>query len=249
MEYLSTKEIADKWGISDRRVRILCEQGRINGAFKMGRNYQVPADAEKPADARSHRDYIVPIEYAELFSRIDEKKAQINKHRPLTVGEVQRLREEFLVEFTYSSNAIEGNTLTLKETALVLEGITIDKKPLKDHLEVIGHRDAFLYVEELVKNKSPFTEKVIKDIHALVLMDRPEDKGVYRRIPVTIMGAHHDPPQPYLVPVQMEQLILEYKEKSLHPIQSAAVFHLRFEGVHPFIYGNGSTGRLLLNFW
>jgi Fic family protein len=120
-------------------------------------------------------------------------KAELDKRRPLTQGELARLREEFMVEFTCNSNAIEGNTLTLKETALVLEGVTIDRKPLKDHLEAVGNRDAFLYVQQIITDKVPFTERVIKDIHSLVLMDRPEDKGVYRRIPVRIMGAYHEP--------------------------------------------------------
>jgi hypothetical protein len=151
MEYMTTKQTAEKWGISDRRVRLLCEQGRIDGAYKERRTYLVPADSAKPSDGRRRDDYTIPQAYTELFARIDAKKKELDRRRPLTPGEVQRLREEFLVEFTYSSNAIEGNTLTLRETAMVLEGITIDKKPLKDHLEAIGHRDAFVYVEQLVK--------------------------------------------------------------------------------------------------
>ena len=152
-----------------------------------------------------------------------------------------------MVEYTYNSNAIEGNTLTLQETALVLEGITIDRKPLKDHLEAVGHKDAFLYVQDLVKDKVPFSESIIKQIHTLVLMDRPEDRGVYRRIPVRIMGAYHTPPEPVVVPEQMEKLIKEFSKKKLHPIESATLFHLKFEGIHPFVDGNGRTGRLILN--
>jgi Fic family protein len=174
-------------------------------------------------------------------------KAELDRRRPLTQGELKRLQDEFLIEFTYNSNAIEGNTLTLKETALALEGVTIDQKPLKDHLEAVGHRDAFLYVTELVSEKTSISERVIKDIHALVLMNRPEDKGVYRRIPVKIMGALHEPPQPYLVPVQMEQLLRELSADKRHDIEKATLFHLDFEGIHPFIDGNGRTGRLLLN--
>lgn len=158
------------------------------------------------------------------------------------------MRDEFLIEYTYNSNAIDGSTLTLQETALVLEGITIDKKPLKDHLKVVGHRDAFLYVEELVKSKVPFSEHIIKEIHTLVLIDRPEDRGVYRRIPVRIMGAYHVPPDPVLVPEQMERLVAGFEgNKKLHPIERAALFHLKFEGIHPFVDGNGRTGRLILN--
>ncbi len=152
-----------------------------------------------------------------------------------------------MVEYTYNSNAIEGNTLTLQETALVLEGVTIDKKPLKDHMEAVGHRDAFLYVQELVQNQVAFSEAIIKQIHTLVLMDRPDDRGIYRRIPVRIMGAFHEPPDPVLVPERMEKLVTEFNNKKLHPIESAALFHLKFEGIHPFVDGNGRTGRLILN--
>jgi Fic family protein len=185
-----------------------------------------------------------------IFEKIDDLLEQLNNSRPLTQGELERLRDEFLIDFTYNSNAIEGNTLTLQETALIInEGITIAQKPLKDHLEVIGHKEAYFYIEELVKQKIPLSEKVIKDIHSIVLMDKPQDKGVYRRVPVRIMGAVHEPPQPYLVPVQIEQLILEYEEmkKTMHPIERVALFHLKFEGIRPFIDGNGRTGRLLLN--
>ena len=247
MEYMSVKQAAECWGISDRRVRLLCEQGKINGVKQEGRSYRIPFDAVKPMDGRMLRGKIIPQEYSTLFAQVDALKTELTKKRPLTQSELKRLQEEFLVEFTYNSNAIEGNTLTLRETALVLEGITIDKKPLKDHLEAVGHRDAFLYVQQLVTDKIAVSEKLIKDIHSLVLMDRPEDKGTYRRIPVRIMGAYHEPPQPYLVPVQMEQLIVGQKETKRHPIENAALFHLNFEGIHPFIDGNGRTGRLLLN--
>lgn len=184
------------------------------------------------------------------FDRIDDLLTELNKHRPLTSGEVARLRDEFLIDFTYNSNAIEGNTLTLGETALIInEGITIAEKPLKEHLEVIGHKEAYFYVEELVKDKIPLSEKVIRDIHSIVLMDKPQDKGRYRNIPVRILGAVHEPPQPYLVPVQLEQLLADYEDmqNNYHIIECIAQFHLRFESIHPFIDGNGRTGRLLLN--
>ena len=248
LDYLKVKQVAEQWGISDRRVRVLCEQGKIEGVIRQGRAYLIPACAVKPVDGRTLRGMNIESEYADLFSRIDALKVELDKHRPLTKGELKRLRDEFLVDYTYNSNAIEGNTLTFKETAMVLEGITIDRKPLKDHLEAVGHRDAFLYIEQLIKDKIPFSERVTKEIHSLVLMDRPEDKGVYRRIPVRIMGAYHEPPQPYLVAPQMEQLVAEFANTKLHPIEAAVLFHLKFEGIHPFIDGNGRTGRLILNF-
>lgn len=247
MGYITVKQASERWGISDRRVRVLCEEGRIEGVVKKGRSYLIPANALKPIDGRSLRGKVIPEQYATLFSSIDEMKAELDRRRPLTGGELKRLQDEFLVEFTYNSNAIEGNTLTLRETALVLEGVTIDKKPLKDHLEAVGHRDAFLYVVSLVSGKSSISERIIREIHALVLMNRPEDKGVYRRIPVKIMGAHHEPSQPYLIPVQMERLVADLSHDNRHTIETAALFHLDFEGIHPFIDGNGRTGRLILN--
>ncbi|MFV0362435.1 MAG: Fic family protein [Suipraeoptans sp.] len=247
MNYINVKQVAEQWGLSERRIRILCEQGKIDGVTKQGRSWLIPENAIKPIDGRTVRGIDISQEYASIFSHVDSLKADLNTRRLLTQGELKRLQEEFLIEFTYNSNAIEGNTLTLRETALVLEGVTIDKKPLKEHLEAVGHRDAFLYVERLVSEKVPISEKVVKDIHSLVLMDRPEDKGVYRSIPVRIMGAFKESPQPYLVPVQMEQLIHDLAKDKHHPIERAALFHLNFEGIHPFIDGNGRTGRLVLS--
>lgn len=249
LEYISVQQAAKLWDISDRRVRVLCSEGKIPGTIKEGRAYKIPADALKPVDERTLRGKSIPTQYEDLFKRIDAKKMELQKRRPLTQGELERLREEFLLEFTYNSNAIEGNTLTLQETAMVLEGITIDKKPLKEHLEAVGHKDAFEYIYELVSEKVDLSEKVVKDIHSLVLMDRPQDRGVYRRLPVRILGAKVEPPQPYLVPIKMEELMLNYRslDNKLHDIEKIARFHLDFEGVHPFIDGNGRTGRLILN--
>ncbi len=247
MQYITVKQASERWGISDRRVRVLCAEGRIEGVVKEGRSYLIPEGALKPIDGRSLRGKEIPEQYAALFNAIDEMKAELDRRRPLTSGELKRLQDEFLVEFTYNSNAIEGNTLTLQETALVLVGVTIDKKPLKDHLEAVGHRDAFLYVVSLVSDKVAISERIIRKIHSLVLINKPEDKGLYRRIPVKIMGAHHEPPQPYLVPVQMERLLADLSRDNRHIIETAALFHLDFEGIHPFIDGNGRTGRLILN--
>lgn len=246
-EYLKVSETARRWGISSRRVRALCAEGRVDGMIRRGNLYMIPADAEKPSDGRAIR---AKATFGELLETIDRKTEKLKKLRPLTEGEVERLREEFMVEFTYNSNAIEGNTLTLQETAMVLEGITIDRKPLKDHLEVIGHKDAFLFISDITQKKIPLSESVIKQIHALVLMDRPNDKGVYRSIPVRIMGAFCEPAQPYLIEPKMHALMQTDTErkKTMHPVARIALFHLEFEGIHPFIDGNGRTGRLIMNF-
>lgn len=184
------------------------------------------------------------------FAKIDELRTKLKNLRPLNDAELKRLRDEFIIDNTYNSNAIEGNTLTLRETALILqEGITIAEKPVREHLEVIGHKDAFEYVLALADADTELTERVIKEIHSLVLMNDANNRGVYRSVPVQILGAAHTPPQPYLVPVQIEALLRDYEEmkRTMHTIEAAAEFHLRFEGIHPFIDGNGRTGRLILN--
>ena len=184
------------------------------------------------------------------FDKLNLLSEKLKNLRPLSQTEMRRLSEEFMIENTYDSNAIEGNTLTLRETALILqEGITIAEKPLKDHLEAIGHKDAFLYIVELADRNEPLTEKVIKDIHSLVLMNDSANRGVYRRLPVKILGVQHNPPQPYLVPVEMERLVLNYTQmkQEKHNIEAIGLFHILFEGIQPFIDGNGRTGRLILN--
>lgn len=190
------------------------------------------------------------MELQKLFDGIDTRKEKLNGYRPLTQGEAEQLRDEFIIGFTYNSNAIEGNTMTLDETALVLrEGVTIGGKSVREHMELIGHRDACLFVEDMVRQPEPLTEKMILDLHSLVLMDRREDRGVYRRVPVRITGTQTELPQPWQVPIEMERLLEEYhgEMQTLHPIERAALFHLRFESIHPFIDGNGRTGRLLMN--
>ena len=172
---------------------------------------------------------------------------ELDSRRPLTEGELERLTEEFIIEYTYNSNAIEGNTLTLRETDMVLRGLTIDRKPLKDHMEAVGHKEAFGFVQDLVKEQAPLSESIIKQIHYLVLADKPQDRGVYRKIPVRIMGTKHEPVQPYLIQSEMEQLLQAYRNSSEHIISRLARFHIEFERIHPFIDGNGRTGRLLVN--
>lgn len=238
--YMTVKQAAQKWSISDRRVRILCAEGKIPGAFQVGRGWKIPIDAVKPADGRFKTA-------SNLLAIIDQKKAELDTRRPLTEGEAQRLAEEFAVEYTYNSNAIEGNTLTLRETDMVLRGLTIDKKPLKDHMEAVGHKEAFDYVRQLVQSATPISERIIQQIHYLVLADKKDDRGVYRRVPVRIMGAAHEPVQPYLIAPQMEQLLQQYANSTEHIITKLARFHIEFESIHPFIDGNGRTGRLLIN--
>ena len=249
MKYIKVSEAAEKWGISARRVRLLCEQGRIAGVERKGNLYMIPDDAEQPVDARTYAKKGSKKAYTPILEQVDTLKKSLDAARPLTPVEVEAIKEVFLVEHTYNSNAIEGNTLTLQETALVLQGITIDQKPLKDHLEAVGYKEAFQYVEELAKQDKPISEFDIKSIHNLVLADRPEDRGTFRRVNVRIAGASTNPVQPYLIAPKIEELLNDYPNwtKSMHIVECVATFHLHFESIHPFIDGNGRTGRLLMN--
>lgn len=185
-----------------------------------------------------------------LFQDVDRLKTRLSQLRPLSKAELARLRQEFIIESSYNSNAIEGNTLTLRETAMVLnDGVTIAGKSIRDHLDIIGFKDAFHFLFELVETHEELSERVIKDIHALVLMGNSE-KGCYRRIPVRILGAENEPTPPYLIEEEMKTLLRNYllKKQENHPLVAIAWLHLAFESIHPFIDGNGRTGRLLLNF-
>ena len=249
MKYIKVSEVAAKWGISARRVRLLCEQGRIAGVERKGNLYMIPEDAERPIDARTYAKTSLKKSYTPILEQINSFKKTLDSCRPLTPAEVEAIKEVFLVEHTYNSNAIEGNTLTLQETALVLQGVTIDKKPLKDHLEAVGYKEAFQYIEELAKQDKDLSEYDIKSIHNLVLADRPEDRGTFRRVNVRIAGALTNPVQPYLIEPKTEELLNNYKvwSETMHIVERVAIFHLQFESIHPFIDGNGRTGRLIMN--
>lgn len=181
-------------------------------------------------------------------------KTKLDEHRPLAGEIVSNLHENLVVQWTYHSNAIEGNTLTLKETKVALEGITIGGKTLREHVEAINHRDAILFVEDLVTKQQPLDEYTIKSLHQLVLKNIDADPsnnnaGRYRQVNVLISGANHKPPQAVHVPEQMEAFIEWYTTDAqvLHPVERAARVHGEFVKIHPFTDGNGRTSRLLMN--
>lgn len=188
---------------------------------------------------------------ARLLQRIDEKKKELDQLRPLPAAAVQRLHEQLMLEWTYHSNAIEGNTLTLRETQLILEtGLTIGGKSLREHFEVINHREAILFVESLVALDEPVTPFQVRQIHALVLKSiDDENAGNYRQLPVRIAGATHQPPEAW----ELTRLMtawgdwLEGTAKQLHPVEQAALAHHQLAAIHPFIDGNGRTARLVMN--
>ncbi len=186
-----------------------------------------------------------------LLARLEHKKAQLDALRPLPAAAVARLREQLTVEWIYNSNAIEGSTLTLRETQLILEtGLTIGGKSLREHFEVINHKDAIEYVESLSEQEAPLSAFHVRQIHKLVLSRiDDENAGQYRRTQVRIGGAQHVPPESWEVPQRMQdwETWLHQAEHELHPVVLAAQAHHRLVAIHPFVDGNGRTARLVMN--
>lgn len=193
--------------------------------------------------------YLSPI----LTSRIDEKLAKLVALRPLPSTAVKKLQERFEIEMTYNSNAIEGNSLTLKETFLVInEGLTIKGKPLKDHLEIKDHHEALDMVYELIgyDAQPTLSEHLIRTLHQLVVRKTEEEfAGKYRVSNVFIGGADHTPPDALQVPADMKKMMTWFgkEQKTLHPIELAALLHHKLVYIHPFFDGNGRTARLVMN--
>ena len=184
------------------------------------------------------------------FKKLDELKLKLDSFRPLNPYIVKNLHEDLVLRWTYHSNAIEGNTLTLKETKVALEGITIGGKTLREHFEAINHKDAILFMEDLAQKEDKLSEYSIKQIHSLILKNiDDENKGKYRTTNVIISGAEHKPPQSFEVQSQMQEFIKKYNENitKLHPIELASFVHIEFVKIHPFIDGNARTSRLLMN--
>lgn len=190
-----------------------------------------------------------------IFVRMDDKLQQIdtllgelNQYR---ANENYRITEALEIEYTYDSNRIEGNTLTLHETDMVVnKGITIAGKGLREHLEAINHKEAIDFIKDVAQKKEPISERVLLDIHAIVLHSIDKDNaGKYRRVPVIISGSKHIPPQPYLLQPKMDELFQWYEanKDSMHPVVLAAQMHEKLVSVHPFIDGNGRTARLVMN--
>lgn len=189
-----------------------------------------------------------------ILSEIDNIKSELSTLRPLPIEALNKIQEALDVEYTYESNRIEGNTLTLQETALVVnEGVTISGKSMREHLEAINHAQAIDFIKDIAKDNIEINERLIKEIHAIILhgIDR-ENAGKYRNIQVMISGSIHMPTQPYLIESEMESFIIKYNhmlEAKEHPVVIAAYLHDELVKIHPFIDGNGRTSRLLMNLY
>lgn len=245
------KEASEKWNISERRIRQLIQDGRIEGARKMGTTWYIPDETDKPIDKRWKEEKNYRIDLPEdYFNEVDSKLKKLNSKRPFPKETIKSLEENNILNWTYNSNAIEGNTLTLRETKVVLEGITIGGKSVKEHLEALNHKEAILFLKDLVNGNTELLEWNIKNLHALILkgIDN-QNAGKYRQEKVVISGATQKPVDYVQVPEKMEKLILEYDEwQQFHPLIRAALLHGEFVFIHPFVDGNGRTARLLMNF-
>lgn len=188
---------------------------------------------------------------SEMISMAERLKSELDSHRPFSHEATNNLHDFLIVEWTYHSNAIEGNTLTRSETKVVIEdGLTIGGKTVREHLEAINHREAIVWLEELVQRNEELSERVIKDLHGLILRGiEPKNTGIYRGQNVLISGAIHTPPEHIVVSELMERMIDWYRNTGphLHPIVRASILHSDFVKIHPFVDGNGRTARLLMN--
>ncbi|MBI5472206.1 MAG: Fic family protein [Ignavibacteriae bacterium] len=187
----------------------------------------------------------------ELLPAIDALRNELNQYRPLPAAQLEKLERALFVEYTYESNRIEGSTLTLQETALVIEkGITVSGKSLREHLEAINHYEAIGFVKSIAENNEPFNERTLKDIHALVLRGiDAENAGKYRAVNVRIAGSRHIPADAVNVQERMDEYFGFYEEQKnvLHPVLLSAHLHEKLVTIHPFIDGNGRTARLVMN--
>lgn len=193
-------------------------------------------------------------EITTLLQECDTLRAHLSAMRPLPAEALKKIEDALAIEYTYESNRIEGNTLTLQETELVVnEGVTIAGKSMREHLEAINHAEAIDYIKDFAHNGMEISERTIKEIHALVLHGiNRENAGRYRSVPVMISGSRYIPPQPYLIGKLMEDFMIRYREmegEKVHPVLIATYLHDELVRIHPFIDGNGRTSRLLMNLY
>lgn len=183
-----------------------------------------------------------------LLNEIDELKSRLDNFRQF---DSFRIKQALELEYTFESNRIEGNTLTLRETDLVInEGLTISGKSMREHLEAINHKEAIDYIKQLMEKSTSLIEREVLAIHNLILRGiHSEDAGRYRKVQVMIKGSSHMPPQPFLIAKEMEDYFIWYEENKskMHPVVLAAEMHERLVTIHPFIDGNGRTSRLVMN--
>lgn len=191
-----------------------------------------------------------PSEIQKLLKLVDKLQEEINRKRPLKQKRIQLLKNYYLIGLTYTSNSLEGNSLTESETKVVIEeGLTIGGKPLRDHLEAQGHARAYEYMFSLVSKKG-VTIKDIKKLHKLFYEKiDADDAGKYREVDVLITGSKHSFPKPKDIDKLMKEFEKDIKVylQNEHPVVAATKIHKDFVNIHPFIDGNGRIARLIMN--
>lgn len=245
--------LAEAYGIPLSNLMIAYLGDRIYSEFGMDPHFlealavaenQVQYHPQKKVDAVSDT-------LTRLLQECDELHAEWSALHPLGQLQLHNLREYFDVAYTFESNRIEGNTLTLHETSLVVQkGLTVGGKSMREHLEAINHQHAIDFVRDIAGKREAISERLIKEIHALVLRGiDPDHAGRYRPLNVRISGSSHVPPEFFQVPSEMEGLMKWYQKarKATHPLVLAADMHQRLVNIHPFADGNGRTSRLLMN--
>lgn len=240
-------------------LKLLRKLALAEKVYKMLKDEEYGADVLHVAEARieflnsskAKSPAVLSDDLKELLDEIDKLQTKYAHTKSLKGIRKQKMKEYISIQYTYESNKIEGNTLSLSETSLIIkEGITISGKTVKEHLEALNHNEAIEFLYDMVTNDAPYHKYNLLQLHNLIL--RGIDKkyaGRYRDVPVRITGAKHIPPEPFLIEKLMEEYF-EYYEKqknSLHPVILAAELHERLVSIHPFIDGNGRTSRLVMN--
>lgn len=233
MDYITIKEASETWNISERRIRQLIQDSRIDGAKKLGNTWCIPQNTEKPIDKRY---------------KIEEKEDSVIHF----LQNNKQYFEDFITRSTYHTNAIEGNTLTYAETYALLfndNKFMIDKKTPREIYEAINHKNAMEYVlEKINSDYSDLTLGFIKEL-GIIINENISDIDGFRTVQVIILGAEHIPPKPEQVPNLMNYFIGNYNNDFGENIfDKVARYHIEYERIHPFQDGNGRTGRLLINY-
>jgi Fic family protein len=229
--------------LSDRIVNEIYKEGYAKEVLKVAE--------EKLKNIYLPKKESIPKSIANILNEIDALKKKINKLRTFDKTQIKKLEEHYEINYTYDSNKIEGNTLTLQETFLVVEkGMTIGGKSLREHLEAINHYEAIGYIKETISKKEFFNEWILKNIHLLILRGIDDrNAGKYREIEVRISGSKYVPPEFFKLPEMMEKYFefYELNIKKIHPVILAADMHQKLVEIHPFVDGNGRTARLVMN--
>ena len=187
------------------------------------------------------------MNYSEINEKVKKYNSVKDKIDKITLSSYEK---DFELTFTHNSTAIEGNTLTLIETKLLLDdGITVGGKDLREIYEVVNHNKAYKYVKKCIGEGKPLSESIVKDLHE-ILTDNILQGGIYRNQEVRITGASHTPPSGMDMYNQIKDFYndMEVKKFSLNPVEYAAWTHAEFVRIHPFVDGNGRTARLLMNY-